>query len=199
MLSRSVLLVFCATVFSTAAFSQSVPTLKAAVVALTADSELRMSFERGLVEKARAHDYDAVTSYDITPNVADVDNRAFVRALAARGIQAVLMLRPAAIGKGSSLEAVRNEVTPKLFENMQTFANLVSAAGRSDDLIAVVHMAIYTINAKDATMISSGAVWLDEDVENRAQGIERLQDLIVANVDGARPAIRQHLGLPPLP
>ncbi|HEX7081800.1 MAG TPA: hypothetical protein VF329_12375 [Gammaproteobacteria bacterium] len=35
-------------------------------------------------------------------------------------------------------------------------------------------------------------------METREEGIERLQDLIVANVDAARPAIRRLLGLPPL-
>ena len=39
--------------------------------------------------------------------------------LAARGIQAVLMVRPAAVGEGSSLEAVRNEVPSRTFADMQ--------------------------------------------------------------------------------
>jgi hypothetical protein len=42
-------------------------------------------------------------------------------------------------------------------------------------------------------------VWLDENVRDRAQGIARLEDLIADNVDAARPALRQRLGLPPLP
>jgi hypothetical protein len=42
-------------------------------------------------------------------------------------------------------------------------------------------------------------VWLDEPVKNRAEGIERLQDLIVANLDAAGPEIREHFGVPPLP
>lgn len=79
------------------------------------------------------------------------------------------MVRPAAIGAGSSLDAVRNEVSPQMLADMRAFAGEVSSSG-GDDLIAVVHLAIYT----------------------------RLQDLILGNVDGVRPAIRQHLGLPPL-
>ena len=85
-----------------------------------------------------------------------------------------------------------------MLANMRAFAGEVSSSG-GDDLIAVVHLAIYTLapNSKPE-LISSGAVWLDEPVEDRAQGISRLQDLILGNVDGVRPAIRQHLGLPPL-
>lgn len=55
-----------------------------------------------------------------------------------------------------------------------------------------------TLAANGIQAVSAGAVWLDEAVESQEQGIERLQDLIVANIDAARPAIRQHLGLPPL-
>jgi hypothetical protein len=46
--------------------------------------------------------------------------------------------------------------------------------------------------------VAPGAVWLDAPVKDRDEGIARLQDLIVANVDAARPAIRKHYGLPPL-
>ena len=171
---------------------------KAAVVALTDDAALRMEFERTLVAKARAHNYDAVGSYELVPDVAELNDRRFADTLAANGVRAVLMVRPAAIGAGSSLDAVRNEVSPQMLADMRAFAGEVSSSG-GDDLIAVVHLAIYTLapNSKPE-LISSGAVWLDEPVADRTQGIARLQDLILGNVDGVRPAIRQHLGLPPL-
>jgi hypothetical protein len=171
---------------------------KAAVVALTDDAELRMEFERTLVAKARAHNYDAVGSYELVPDVAELNDRRFADTLAANGVRAVLMVRPAAIGPGSSLDAVRDEVSPRMLADMRAFAGEVSSSG-GDDLIAVVHLAIYTLapNSKPE-LISSGAVWLDEPVDDRTQGISRLQDLILGNVDGVRPAIRQHLGLPPL-
>ena len=172
---------------------------KAAVVALTDDAALRKTFEDSLVAKAREHDYDAVTSYEIEPNVTRVDRDQFLQALAANGIEAVLMLRPAAIGAGSSLEAVRGEVSDELLRDMQQFAQQVSEKSNADDLVAVVHMAIYVIRGGEPRLVSSGAVWLDEEVESREQGIERLQELIAANVDAVRPAIRMRLGLPPLP
>jgi hypothetical protein len=198
MLKRSMLLL--ASVWIAApAFSQTPPpVLKAAVVGLTDDVALRQSFETELVALARAHNYDAVTSYDITGDVGSLDQDEFLEALAARGIQAVLMVRPAAVGEGSSLEAVRNEVPSKTFKDMQRFARKVSGSG-SDDLIAVVHLAIYTLAGDEPALISAGAVWLDEPVADRAEGITRLQGLIVKNVDAVRPAIRQRLGLPPLP
>jgi hypothetical protein len=182
-----------------AAYSQQPPTTyKSAVVALTDDAALRQSFESELVALARSHNYDAVTSYDITGDVDNLDRDEFLEALKQRGIQAVLMVRPAAVGEGSSLESVRNEVSLRVYGDMQRFARQVSVTG-GDDLIAVVHLAIYTLTAKEPEMISSGAVWLDEPVTDRAEGIKRLQALILQTVDGARPAIRRHLGLPPLP
>jgi hypothetical protein len=167
------------------------------VVVLSDDRELREQMEHALVEKAIEHDYDAVASYSLAPDVYDVNSRTFLRALANRGIQAVLMLRPSAIGPGSSLESVRGEVSPEMLAVMREFAGEVSTAG-SGDLIAVVHLGIYALDGSDATLLSSGAVWLDEEVPTRDEGVARLLELIVTNIDQVRPAIRSHLGLPPL-
>jgi hypothetical protein len=172
-------------------------TLRAAVVALTDDAKLRMDFEQQLVAKAREHRYDAVTSYDIVPKVKDLSSKKVVDTFTSAGIQAVLMLRPAAVGPGASLEAVRNEVDPKLYDSMRAFAKDVSPSG-GDDLIAVVHLAIYVLRDSKAELISGGAVWLDQKVDSREQGLEQLEDLIVSNLDLVRPKIREHLGLPPL-
>jgi hypothetical protein len=175
---------------------QQFVTFKAAIVALS-NPTVRAEFEDGLVAKARAHRYDAITSYDLVAKVDDVRNRDFIKTLTAQGVQAVLMVRPAAVGPGSSLDAVRKEVSPAMLADMRTFAKEVSPSG-GEDLIAVVHIAIYMIDTGKAELVSSGAVWLDQPVKDRAEGIARLQDLIVANVDAARPAIRKHYGLPPL-
>ena len=149
--------------------------------------------------KALAHNYDAVASYELVPDVAELNDRRFAETLAANGVRAVLMVRPAAIGAGSSLDAVRNEVSPRTARQHARVRERGELVGGGDDLIAVVHLAIYTLAPKARPeLISSGAVWLDEPVEDREQGIARLQDLILGNVDGVRPAIRQHLGLPPL-
>jgi hypothetical protein len=177
---------------------QRVFTFKAAIVALTDDPKLRESFERQLVAKAREHRYDAVTSYDLVPKVADVRSKSFIKTLAAKGVKVVLMVRPAAIGAGSSLDAVKDEVSPAMLQDMKSFAKAVSPPGGTD-LIAVVHLAIYAIDTGKPELLSPGAVWLDEPVTDRAEGIARLQDLIVKNVDAARPALRQYLGMPPLP
>jgi hypothetical protein len=185
-------------VLAVPAIAQEVVRYKSAVVALTDDPALRQSFERDLVAKARTHDYDAITSYDLVPNVGDVDNKDFVRTLSSHGVQAVLMIRPAAVGEGSSLDSVRKEVSPKVLADMRSFARKVSGSS-GDDLIAVVHTAIYLLRGGESELISSGAVWLDEPVETREEGIERLQNLMLANVDAARPQIRQYLRLPPLP
>ena len=101
------------------------------------------------------------------------------------------------MGPDASLEAVKDVVAPGVYANMRAFARLLSPSGE-DDVLAVVHLAIYLISIDGAELISSGAVWLDEPTRSREEGIERLQNLIVANVNGVRPAIREHLGLSPL-
>ena len=170
---------------------------KAAVVALTEDSALRADFERELVAKARTRNYDAVTSYDLVPDVTDVDNRVFVDAMLANKVDVVFLVRPAAIGPGSSLDSVRKEVSAKTLTDMRRFAKAVSGSD-GDDLLAVVHMAVYLFYGRDPEVISSGAVWLDEPVADRAEGISRLQDLTLDNIDAARPAIRRYYRLAPV-
>ena len=82
---------------------------------------------------------------------------------------------------------------------MQQFARQVGKTGEGDDLVAVVHIAIYVLAPTGPRLVSSGAVWLDEEITSREQGIERLKELIATNVDRVRPAIRERLRLPPLP
>ena len=183
---------------SAGALAQGPVRLQSAVVVLTDDQALREEIEHAVVAKALEHDYDAFPSHEMAPDVHDIDSRGFLQTLAGRGIQAVLILRPSAIGEGSSLESVRAEVSPEMFEVMRKFAGEVSTAG-SDDLIAVVHLGIYALFGGEPTLLSSGAVWLDEDVPTRDEGVARLLEILVTNIDSVRPAIRRHLGLPPLP
>jgi hypothetical protein len=177
--------------------SQQTVTLKSAVVALTEEPELRASFEESLVARAVARNYNAVTSYQLIPDVSDVDDADFVRRMVSNGIGAVLLVRPAAVGPGATLESVRNEVSPGVYANMRSFARQLSPSGE-EDLLEVVHLGLYLISVQGAELVSSGAVWLSEPYPTQEERVERLQNLIVANVDNVRPAIRQHLGLPPL-
>lgn len=172
-------------------------TLRSAVVVLAAEPELRAVFEEGLAAKARAHGYDAVTSYDLVPDVAELDDADFIERLALHGVEVILMIRPAAVGIGLTLEAVKNAVPPDIYSDMQAFARELSPSGE-EDLLAVIHLAIYEIGEEGTELISAGAIWLDEENPSQEEAIERLQNLILANVDGVRPAIREHLGLPPL-
>lgn len=172
---------------------------KLAMVALTEDPQVRIDFEDGLAAKFRANDYDAVASHDIVPNITDLDNADIVRRLSEADVQGIVMMKPAAVGPGSSLEAVRDDVDSEVYENMRIFAREISPSHDEDDLIAVIHTASYFIRGKKAELLSSGAVWLDKPVETQEEGIEKLQDLIVANMNKARPAIREYLRMPPLP
>jgi hypothetical protein len=180
-----------------ATVAQELITYKSAIVALADDPALRAEFEDGLAAKGRSHDYDAVASYGFLPDLQDISSSDFLRTLEAQRVSAVLMVRPAAVGEGSTLEALRDSISPRVLQSMRAFARAVSPS-HSEEVIVVVHMAIYLITDHESELISSGAVWLDEEVESREQGIARLQDLIVANIDAVRPEIRRHLGLPPL-
>jgi hypothetical protein len=194
---RSVVAALAFTLAASLAHAQQPITYKSAIVALTDDVELRTRFEDSLAAKAQSHQYDVVPSHMIVPDIRDARNERFLEALSRLGIEAVLMLRPAAVGAGSSLESVKNEVSPKLYADMKKFAKKVSSSG-DEDLIAVVHMAIYVVKGGKPELMSSGAVWLDEPVTDRQQAIDRLQGLMLTNVDAVRPAIRKRLGLPPL-
>jgi len=194
---RRIVLFVLSGCFALGAQAQEVVALKSAVVALAAQPELRAEFEEGLVRKAREFKYDAIPSYNLVPDVSDVDDRDFIKRMLENGVGAVLMVRPAAVGADASLDSVKDAVSPSVYANMRAFARELSPS-EEQDLLAVVHLAIYLINADGAQLISSGAVWLDEPNPSREQGIARLQNLIVANVNGVRPAIRQHLGLPPI-
>lgn len=177
--------------------AQDVVTLKSAVVALAAQPGLRAEFEEGLVLKARELQYNAVPSYDLVPDVADVNDRDFIKRMLTNGVGAVLMVRPAAVGPNASLESVKESVSPSVYASMRAFASELSRAGEHD-ILGVVHLAIYLISIDGAELIGSGAVWLDEPSPSRDEAIERLQNLIVANVNAVRPSIREHLGLPAL-
>jgi hypothetical protein len=177
--------------------SQEVVVYKTAVVVLHEDPAVRADFEESLAAKFREHNYDAVTTYDFLPDTTGVDDAGFAERLAAEGIQAILMMRPAAIGAGSTLESVRDEVSPEIYSDIEAFAGEISSSG-GKDVFAVIHMAIYLITDDGAELISAGASWLEGEAESREQAIEQLQDLVVGIVDNARPLIRQHLGLAPL-
>ena len=60
---------------SAGATAQAPVTLKSAVVVLSDDPVLRQQVEDALVVKAREHDYDAVASHTIVPDIADADSR----------------------------------------------------------------------------------------------------------------------------
>ena len=168
-----------------------------ATIALAENPLVRSNFERGLTAKLREHDYDAVSSYNIVQEITEVNDTNFVQRLTSNDIVGALIIRLAAVGPGSSLESVRDDVPTGMFLDMKEFAGELTST-KEDELIAVLHMAFYMFNAGKVTLISAGAVWLDEPVENRAEAVDRLQNLVVTNLDRVRPKFRKHMGLDPL-
>ena len=171
---------------------------KLAMVTLVEDPATRIEFEDGLAAKFQASGYDAVASHDIIPTVTDLGNTNIVGRLSDAGVQGIIMMKPAAVGEGSSLESVKNEISSDIYADMRAFAREISPDTGEDELVAVVHTAIYVIRDKRVEMLSAGAVWLDQPVETREEGIGKLQDLIVLNMNKMRPAVREYLGLPPI-
>jgi hypothetical protein len=180
------------------ATSGSPSTYRLAVVALAEDPATRELFEDGLAAKLQANNYDAVASHTIIPAVTDFDDFGLASRLEEAGIQAIVMARPAEVGPGASIESVKGRISASDYENMRAFAGRISPAHDADDLVAVVHAGFYMIRDGRVELLSSGAVWLDEPVASREEGIDKLQDLIVANMNRARPAAREYLGLPPI-
>ena len=172
-------------------------TYKAGIVALVEDPAVRADFEEGLVAKFSEHNYDAHTTYDFLPDTTGVDDAGFNERLAEEGIQIILMMRPAAIGAGSTLESVRDQVSPEIYSDIEAFAGEISPSG-GEDLFVVVHMAIYVITEDGAELVSAGASWLEGEAESREQRVEQLHDLIFNIVSKSRPLLRKHLGLAPL-
>ena len=159
MSSLKVLSICAALGLATAAFGQGRENriYKAAVVALTQDAALRADFERQFVAKAREHNYDAVASYDLVPTITGVRDKTFVDTMLANKIDLVLLVRPAAIGPDASLDSVRKEVSAKTLTDMRAFAKKVSNSN-GNDLIAVIHQAVYLFYGRELEVISSGAV-----------------------------------------
>jgi hypothetical protein len=176
---------------------QTATGVKSAVVVLIDDAELRIDLETRLVAKALENRYDAVTTFDLVTEMNDVNDSRFTRPLTEKGIEAVLVIKPTAIGAGSAVESVSDEVSSGLLARIREFAGEVSTPD-SGDVIAVVHLAIYTLEDGNANLVSSGVVWLDQEVADRSEGIDRLENLILYNVNAVRPAIRRHFGLPRL-
>jgi hypothetical protein len=191
LLAASLVLVSCAT-------TDAPTTYRLAVVALAADPATREVFEDGLAAKLRADNYDAVASHTIIPAVTDFDDFGLASRLEEAGIQAIVMARPAEVGPGSSLESVKGQIPESDYADMRAFASRISPAHDADDLVAVVHAGFYMIRDSRVELLSSGAVWLDEPVASREEDIDKLQDLIVQNMNRARPAAREYLGLPPI-
>jgi|GEM_PF-2272573 len=168
-----------------------------ALVALVDDAGTRAAFEDTLAAKLIAANYDAVPSYGIVADPGDFKRADFIARLEAAGVDGIVMMQPVAVGPGASLAAVRSEVSEDVYRDMRGFARRISPGG-DDELVAVVHTAFYMLKGDSADLLSSGAVWLDEPPASRADGVAKLQDLIVTNMNRARPAVRAYLGLPPL-
>ena len=137
---RQIALLALVGVFSlTVAVTQEVVIYKAAVVVLVEDSAVRAEFEESLAAKFREHNYDAISTYDFLPETFGVDDAGFAERLAEQVIQVILMLRPAAIGAGSTLESVRDEVrswyakavvATRIHYHVAGFRHVTSPAGR---------------------------------------------------------------------
>ena len=82
----------------------------------------------------------------------------------------MLMVRPAAMGRARRSMPSRTRSAC----GHADFAKKVSASGGDDVIAETLHLAMYTIVFSKPDPLTSGAVWLNEPVKDRAEGIEHL-------------------------
>jgi hypothetical protein len=165
---------------------------RTAVVALVKDAKFRAQLEDSLVTKGRTHGFDLVASHQLVADTREFAEGRPPALLRRQGISVIVMVRPASVGAGVTLESVRDSLPPGLYSQMHRFADQTSPAD-VEDLIAVVHVAIYSLATDEPTLVTAGAVWLNEPVATREEGIAKLEDMLLQNVEAAREQIKRDL------
>ena len=170
--------------------------LKFTVVALSKEHNIRRDFENELVKNLRENNYDAVTSYSLLPNISNLRDPALRLKLQEEGIQGVLLLRPIDIGEQASIQSAQKQIAPKTYNTIETFVTDY----RGDDFStqAVIQVSGFLLSEAHTANFWQGIIWLDDTVETRQEGIEKLSDLVLSNLNASRGYLRKRLGLQPL-
>lgn len=175
---------------------QDQPLLKIAVVVLSDDHETRRHLENKIVNKLLANHYDASASHVFIPNIGNIRDPKLRQKLYANGIRGVLLLRPIDVSENASIKSSKDHFSALAYDSIKAF--VTDERYGNFDSQAVVQVSGFILSEQQATNFWSGLVWLDEPAENRKDGLEKLAELVLFNLNAARSYIRQNMGLAPL-
>lgn len=183
--------------FSQLGLAQNVDVrVKFAVIALDTDGATRISFEDQLAQALVVDNYDAVASYTLLPDISDITDPSLREKLLNNGINLVMVLRPVDIGTTATIESVQGHLRPDDYGSIQEFVE--GYRGDNFNTQAVIHIAGFLFDAERSMTFWQGVLWLDEEVDSQEQGIDKLIELVLFNLNQSRGSLRKRLGLPPL-
>ncbi|HEB27370.1 MAG TPA: hypothetical protein ENI05_06290 [Porticoccus sp.] len=170
--------------------------LKFTVVALSKEHSIRRDFENELVKNLRANNYDAIASYSLLPDISSLHDPALRLKLQEEGIQGVLLLRPIDIGEQASIQSAQKQIAPKAYNTIEAF--VTDYRGGDFSTQAVVQVSGFLLSEAHTANFWQGIIWLDDNVKTREEGIEKLSDLVLSNLNASRGYLRKRLGFKPL-
>ena len=170
--------------------------LKFTVVVLSQETDIRKNFENELVKNLKADKYDAVASHSLIPKISDFRHPNIYKKLRKKGIQGVLLLMPIDVGDQASIKSAQPRVWSTTYDSVEAFVN--GYRGGNFNTQAVVQVSAFLISDEQASNFWQGIIWLDDTVETRQEGIEKLSGLILSNLNASRAYLRKLLGFEPL-
>ena len=170
--------------------------LKFTVVALSKEPNVRQSFEDKLVKNLKENQYNAVASHLLVADLPDFSKPDVYKRLRSNGVQGVLLLMPIDVGKEASIKSAQPRVWSTTYDSIEAFVN--GYRGGNFNTQAVVQVSGFLISENQSSNFWQGVIWLDDTVETREEGIEKLSGLVLYNLNASRAYLRKLLGLEPL-
>ena len=170
--------------------------LKFTVVVLSKDQSRRLDFENELVKSLRENNYDAIASHNLIPDMANFRDPNISQKLQKEGIQGVLLLKPIDTGEQASISSAQKRVTSTTYNTIEAF--VTDYRGGDFSTQAVVQVSGYLLSEGNTSNFWQGVIWLDEKVETQQEGIKKLTELVLSNLNASRGYLRKLLGFQPL-
>ena len=179
------------------AFAQNTDRLlRFTVIAVTDDEEARREFETTLVSKLKASHYDVVPSHLLVSDIAEFQNKEVYQKLQNMGMQGALLLMPVDVGEHATIKSAKRRVWSTTYDSIEAFVE--SYRGGDFDTQALVQATGFLITGDDEYNFWQGMIWLDDKVDSKEEGIEKLSGLVLSNLNASRGYLRQLLGFEPL-
>ena len=166
------------------------------MVVLSKDQSRRLDFENELVKSLRENNYDAIASHNLIPDMANFRDPNISQKLQKEGIQGVLLLKPIDTGEQASISSAQKRVTSTTYNTIEAF--VTDYRGGDFSTQAVVQVSGYLLSEGNTSNFWQGVIWLDEKVETQQEGIKKLTELVLSNLNASRGYLRKLLGFQPL-